>query len=93
MINLIEELKRKRDLHCIGGAEVAIPASASNTGERGTMPTSSITVERAFFLARSGACSSLADIIARLDREGYGGRQIYWRVLTKQLRDLINQGE
>jgi hypothetical protein len=54
-----------------------------------TMPTSMTTIERAFFLARSGECTCVDNLIERLNREGYDGRRIQGRLLRKQLRDLI----
>jgi hypothetical protein len=48
-------------------------------------------IERAFELARAGACSSVAEIVVRLDREGYDGRQICGRALRRQLRDSIEE--
>jgi hypothetical protein len=47
------------------------------------------TIERAFFLARSGECKRVDDVIKRLDREGYDGRQIQGPLLRKQLWELI----
>ncbi|MHB8286832.1 MAG: hypothetical protein ACYDD1_19440 [Caulobacteraceae bacterium] len=35
------------------------------------MPTPSPTLERAFEIARSGACASVKEIRSRLNREGY----------------------
>lgn len=50
-------------------------------------------IERAFDLARSGACSRIGQIIARLGREGYDGRHIEGRVLRKQLSNLIEEAK
>lgn len=50
-------------------------------------------IERAFDLARSGACSRIGEIIARLEREGYDGRHIEGRVLRKQLSNLIEEAK
>ncbi|WP_018405938.1 hypothetical protein [Methylocystis rosea] len=55
------------------------------------MRTSITTLERAFVLARSGNCGSIDNLIRRLDREGYNGRQVLGPVLRKQLRDLIKE--
>ncbi len=55
------------------------------------MPTSMTTIERAFFLARFGECTRVDDLIKRLNREGYDGRQIQGRLLRQQLRDLIQE--
>ena len=55
------------------------------------MDADKTTIERAFDLARSGACSRVGDIVARLGREGYDGRQIHGPVLKKQLACLIEQ--
>jgi hypothetical protein len=46
-------------------------------------------LERAFQLASSGACASVADIKKRLHAEGYSVAQITGRVLSKQLDGLI----
>jgi hypothetical protein len=55
------------------------------------MDANKTTIERAFDLARSGACRRIGDIVARLDREGYDGRQIHGPVLKKQLVRLIKE--
>ncbi|MBG0792668.1 hypothetical protein IYY11_04425 [Methylocystis sp. H62] len=55
------------------------------------MDADKTTIERAFELARSGDCRRVGDIVARLDREEYDGRQIHGRVLRKQLADLIKE--
>jgi hypothetical protein len=49
------------------------------------------TIECAFFLARSGECARVDDLIKRLDREGYDGLRIQGPRLRKQLRDLIQE--
>jgi len=46
-------------------------------------------VERAFELARSGACNNLSSLRDRLGTEGYSVRQIDGPVLLRQLRELI----
>jgi hypothetical protein len=46
-------------------------------------------LERAFELARSGRCASVADIKKQLKSEGYSITQITGRVLSKQLDTLI----
>ncbi|TLG71839.1 hypothetical protein FEV16_15195 [Methylocystis sp. B8] len=51
------------------------------------------TIERAFDLARSGACRDIREIVGRLDREGYDGRQIPGRILKKQLMDFIEEAK
>ncbi|KAF0161412.1 MAG: hypothetical protein FD157_4139 [Rhodocyclaceae bacterium] len=55
------------------------------------MDADKTTIERAFELARSGDCRRVGDIVARLDREGYDGRQIQGSVLKKQLARLIEE--
>jgi hypothetical protein len=47
-------------------------------------------IERAFELARSGQCSTTADVIKRLKDEGYTADKVIGPVLMKQLRDLID---
>jgi hypothetical protein len=47
------------------------------------------TIERAFQLARSGSCVSVADIKKRLKAEGFSIAQITGGVLSGQLRALI----
>jgi hypothetical protein len=46
-------------------------------------------LERAFQLAKSGTCDSVADLKKRLRTEGYSITQITGRVLSKQLDALI----
>jgi hypothetical protein len=46
-------------------------------------------LERAFQLAKSGSYASLDDIKKQLKAEGYSTEQITGRVLSKQLRVLI----
>jgi hypothetical protein len=46
-------------------------------------------VERAFQLAKSGDCASLAEIKDRLRAEGYSAKQITGRVMSTQLGALI----
>jgi hypothetical protein len=46
-------------------------------------------LERAFQLARSGACASVSEIKKRLHAEGYSIAQVTGRVLCKQLDGLI----
>ncbi len=50
------------------------------------------TVERAFELARSGACTSVNDLRQRLRREGYDAVHLHLHgaSINKQLVDLIN---
>jgi len=47
------------------------------------------TIERAFQLAKSSSCISIADIKTRLKAEGYSPEQIDGRVLRGQLATLI----
>jgi len=49
------------------------------------------TIERAFELARPRAFTTIAELVARLDGEGYDGRQIHGRTLRKELGDLIKE--
>ena len=55
------------------------------------MDANKTAIERAFDLARSGACRRIGDLVARLDREGYYRRQIHGPVLKKQLARLIEE--
>ena len=55
------------------------------------MHANKTTIERAFELARSGACGRVGEIIARLEREGYDRRQINGPVLKKQLARQIEE--
>jgi hypothetical protein len=45
-------------------------------------------LERAFELARSGACAGVQDIRKQLRAEGYAEAQLYGSALSRQLRDL-----
>lgn len=47
-------------------------------------------IERAFDLAKSGTCATIADIKAALKAEGYSLVQITGPSLSKQLRALID---
>jgi hypothetical protein len=49
-------------------------------------------LERAFHLARSGSCASVADIKRRLIAERYSVSQVTGKVLSKQLGALIKSG-
>ena len=53
------------------------------------MDHSVTALERAFQLAKSGKCSSLADLKKQLRAEGYSIAQITGRTLAKQLVALI----
>jgi hypothetical protein len=53
------------------------------------MDQSVTALERAFQLAKSGKCSSLADLKKQLRAEGYSIAQITGRTLAKQLMALI----
>jgi hypothetical protein len=46
-------------------------------------------LERAFQIAKSGGCASVADLKKRLREEGYSVTQITGRALSKQLNDLL----
>lgn len=47
------------------------------------------SIERAFQLAKSGACVSITDLKKLLKSEGYSADQIEGRVISKQLTTLI----
>ena len=53
------------------------------------MDSNTTALERAFELARSGTYSSVSEIKAKLNFEGYYGDQITGRQLAKQLGALI----
>jgi hypothetical protein len=53
------------------------------------MDHSVTTLERAFQVAKSGKCSSVADLKKQLRAEGYVIAQITGRTLVKQLEVLI----
>jgi hypothetical protein len=55
------------------------------------MDTHKTALERAFEIARSGGCISVADLIRRLKDEGYERHQIEGPHLKKQLTRLINE--
>lgn len=57
------------------------------------MHPNKIAIERASDLARSGVCSRIGEIIARLEREGYEGRHIEGRVLRGQLCNSIEEAK
>lgn len=46
-------------------------------------------LERAFQIAKSGTCASVADLKKQLRAEGYSIAQVTGRVLSKQLDALI----
>ena len=46
-------------------------------------------LERAFQLAKSGSCASIAEIKSRLRAEGYSVTQVTGRTLSAQLSALI----
>lgn len=48
-------------------------------------------LERAFELANSGGCESVAEIKKALRNEGYSDQQITGRTLGKQLTELIRR--
>ena len=56
------------------------------------MDQNKTSLERAFELARSGGCRSVTEIRSRLKSEGYSESDISGGALTKQLRELINEG-
>ncbi|MGT2464735.1 hypothetical protein ACVOMV_03555 [Mesorhizobium atlanticum] len=47
------------------------------------------TLERAFELAKSGACANFAEVRANLKSEGYDIRQLEGLALRKQIKQLI----
>lgn len=49
-------------------------------------------LERAFELAESGSHPTVSSIRARVSREGYDGRQVEGRALSKQLAELSAPG-
>ena len=53
--------------------------------------STSNTVERAYELARSGECASIADIRRRLSSEGceYVTRHLMGRTIQRELRELM----
>ncbi len=57
--------------------------------EFGTMAMQPNSIERAFQLARSGQCSSIAGIRQQLNREGLSSRQVVGPLLQRQLKNLI----
>lgn len=51
------------------------------------------TLERAFELAKTGACISVVEIKKRLSAEGYSTAPITGKTLSKQLVALISQSQ
>lgn len=49
------------------------------------------SLERAFEMAKSGRCQSVADVRNALKAEGYDARQIEGGVLSKQIRAEIKK--
>ena len=49
------------------------------------------TLERAFELASSGKCRSVAELVRRLNHEGYLGFQLQGPALHLQLKHLIKR--
>jgi hypothetical protein len=49
------------------------------------------SLERAFALAKSGRCRSIADIRNTLKAEGYSHAQVTGRVVIKQLNEFIDK--
>jgi len=56
------------------------------------MQANTTAIERAFELAKSGQCVSVAEIKRRLRAEGYSAGHIEGRQLHDQLRTAINAG-
>lgn len=54
------------------------------------MDPNQTSLERAFYLARTGRCVSVTEIKLTLSSEGYGTSAIVGRVLNAQLRKLVN---
>jgi flagellar biosynthesis/type III secretory pathway protein FliH len=55
------------------------------------MDNNKTALERAFELAESATCGSVADIRNRVKAEGYAQQQIEGRSLTKQLAAIIKK--
>ena len=55
------------------------------------MKPNTTSLERAFQLAKSGRCVSVADIRVGLKAEGYDIRQIEGRSLFKQLTQIVQK--
>jgi hypothetical protein len=55
------------------------------------MQANTTAVERAFELARSGACISIVEIKKRLNAEGYSNDVIMGRQLLAQLKAVIEK--
>lgn len=49
------------------------------------------TLERAFEIARAGACETVEDIRRQLTREGFDRHQVEGRTLTRQLMDILRK--
>lgn len=47
------------------------------------------SLERAFDLAREGKCNTVADIVRKLNAEGYSGSQVEGATLRKQLSNIL----
>jgi hypothetical protein len=75
----------------IGSSAVSLARSpqTANSGMFSNMDQNVTAVERAFQLAKSGICLSVADLKKRLRLEGYATTQIVGRAISKQLRALI----
>ena len=54
------------------------------------MQANTTAIERAFELAKSGQCVSVAEIKRRLHAEGYFADQIEGRALSEQLKAAID---
>lgn len=62
---------------------------AANSFMLSAMDGTKSSLERAFELAASGMVPNVSALRARLDREGYSGKQVTGPSLTKQLRRFI----
>ncbi len=71
--------RRDRRIGCFPGEAIAA------TNPVGMRPTA---LERAYQLARSGACASVAEIKARLKTEGLDDNQVFGPTLLAELRRL-----
>ena len=68
-------------------------AADRNSSMLGDMDHNVTAVERAFQLAKSGICLSVADLKKRLRLEGYATTQIVGGAISKQLRALIEAAQ
>ena len=50
-------------------------------------------LERAFEMANTGECETVASVINHLNKEGYNGNQVTGRALVKHLSTLIAEAK